>query len=88
MEQFLVFVDSERLYLFKNSEHADSAELYLEVNDPSLDISEIQTNQSITYKENYIRWKKIFSSGGYLQGNVSEFPENEKSFSIEEKLVP
>ncbi|MDI7186662.1 ATP-binding protein [Leptospira santarosai] len=80
MEQFLVFVDSERLYLFKNSEHADSAELYLEVNDPSLDISEIQTNQSITYKENYIRWKKIFSSGGYLQGNVSEFPENEKKF--------
>ncbi|AVV49754.1 PAS domain-containing sensor histidine kinase [Leptospira santarosai] len=80
MEQFLVFVDSERLYLFKNSEHADSAELYLEVNDPSLNISEIQTNQSITYKENYIRWKKIFSSGGYLQGNVSEFPENEKKF--------
>ncbi|MDI7195729.1 ATP-binding protein [Leptospira santarosai] len=80
MEQFLVFVDSERLYLFKNSEHADSAELYLEVNDPSLDISEIQTNQLITYKENYIRWKKIFSSGGYLQGNVSEFPENEKKF--------
>ncbi len=80
MEQFLVFVDSERLYLFKNSEHADSAELYLEVNDPSLDISEIQTNQSITYKENYIRWKKIFSSGGYLQGNVCEFPENEKKF--------
>ncbi|ONF92425.1 PAS domain-containing sensor histidine kinase [Leptospira santarosai] len=80
MEQFLVFVDSERLYLFKNSEHADSAELYLEVNDPSLDISEIQTTQSITYKENYIRWKKIFSSGGYLQGNVSEFPEDEKKF--------
>lgn len=80
MEQFLVFVDSERLYLFKNSENADSAELYLEVNDPSLDTSEIQTTQSITYKEDYIRWKKIFSSGGYLQGNVSEFPENEKKF--------
>ncbi|EKQ84163.1 PAS domain S-box protein [Leptospira kirschneri serovar Grippotyphosa str. Moskva] len=27
MEQFLVFLDSERLYLFKNSENADSAEL-------------------------------------------------------------
>ncbi|AMX58234.1 PAS domain S-box protein [Leptospira borgpetersenii serovar Hardjo-bovis str. Sponselee] len=66
MEQFLVFVDSERLYLFKNSENADLAELYLEVNDPSLDTSEIPTTQLITYKEDYIRWKKIFSSGGYL----------------------
>lgn len=34
----------------------------------------------ITYKEDYIRWKKIFSSGGYLQGNISEFPANEKKF--------
>nr|WP_061208162.1 ATP-binding protein [Leptospira borgpetersenii] len=80
MEQFLVFVDSERLYLFKNSENADLAELYLEVNDPSLDTSEIPTTQLITYKEDYIRWKKIFSSGGYLQGNISEFPANEKKF--------
>lgn len=80
MEQFLVFVDSERLYLFKNSENADLAELYLEANDPSLDTSEIPTTQLITYKEDYIRWKKIFSSGGYLQGNISEFPANEKKF--------
>ncbi|EMI68674.1 PAS domain-containing sensor histidine kinase [Leptospira noguchii] len=80
MEQFLVFLDSERLYLFKNSENADSAELYLEVNDPSLETSEIPHLQSIVYNQNYSRWKKVFSSGGYLQGNVSEFPENEKQF--------
>ncbi|EMJ93352.1 PAS domain-containing sensor histidine kinase [Leptospira alstonii] len=80
MEQFLVFVDSERLYLFKNSENADSAELFLEVNDPSLDTSKIPTTDFIVYKEDYSRWKKIFSSGGYLQGNVCEFPENEKIF--------
>lgn len=80
MEQFLVFLDSERLYLFKNSENAESAELYLEVKDPSLETSEIPVLQSIVYNQNYSRWKKIFSSGGYLQGNLSEFSENEKKF--------
>lgn len=80
MEQFLVFLDSERLYLFKNSENADSAELYLEVNDPSLETSEIPALESIVYNQNYSRWKKVFSSEGYLQGSLSEFPENEKEF--------
>ncbi|RHX93541.1 PAS domain-containing sensor histidine kinase [Leptospira yasudae] len=80
MEQFLVFVDSERLYLFKNSENADSAELYLEVVDPSLDASKFPMIKIISYNNDYMRWKKVFSSGGYLQGNVAEFPQNEKLF--------
>ncbi|MBW0434815.1 PAS domain-containing protein [Leptospira yasudae] len=80
MEQFLVFVDSERLYLFKNSENADSAELYLEVVDPSLDASKFPMIKIISYNSDYLRWKKVFSSGGYLQGNVAEFPQNEKRF--------
>ncbi|TGL74502.1 PAS domain-containing protein [Leptospira yasudae] len=80
MEQFLVFVDSERLYLFKNSENADFAELYLEVIDPSLDASKRPMTKLVSYNSDYMRWKKVFSSGGYLQGNVAEFPENEKPF--------
>lgn len=86
MEQFLVFVDSERLYLFKNSENAHSAELYLEVGDPSLDTSKIPMTKVVSYNDHYTRWKKIFSSGGYLQGNVSEFPENEKLFFAQREI--
>ncbi|TGK22715.1 PAS domain-containing sensor histidine kinase [Leptospira kmetyi] len=86
MEQFLVFVDSERLYLFKNSENASSAELYLEVGDPSLDTSKIPMTKSISYQDQYARWNKIFSSGGYLQGNVGEFPENEKLFFAQREI--
>ncbi|PJZ56068.1 PAS domain-containing sensor histidine kinase [Leptospira barantonii] len=86
MEQFLVFVDSERLYLFKNSENANSAELYLEVSDPSLDTSKIPMTKVVSYKDHYSRWKKIFSSGGYLQGNVGEFPENEKLFFAQREI--
>ncbi|AYV54362.1 PAS domain-containing protein [Leptospira kmetyi] len=86
MEQFLVFVDSERLYLFKNSENASSAELYLEVGDPSLDTSKIPMTKSVSYQDQYARWNKIFSSGGYLQGNVGEFPENEKLFFAQREI--
>ncbi|PJZ40500.1 PAS domain-containing sensor histidine kinase [Leptospira kmetyi] len=86
MEQFLVFVDSERLYLFKNSENASSAELYLEVGDPSLDTSKIPMTKSVSYQDQYARWNKIFSSGGYLQGNVGEFPEKEKLFFAQREI--
>ncbi|TGK35120.1 PAS domain S-box protein [Leptospira gomenensis] len=81
MEQFLVFVDSERLYLYKNSKDETKAELFLEVTDPSLPASSGIINQNLEYSENYMRWKKVFSSGGFLQGTPSsDFPEKERTF--------
>ncbi|MDV6236953.1 ATP-binding protein [Leptospira ellisii] len=81
MEQFLVFVDSERLYLFKNSKTEARADLFLEVADPSLPSSSGKMIQTLEYSENYIRWKKIFSSGGFLQGTPgTDFPERERAF--------
>ncbi|MBM9498932.1 PAS domain-containing protein [Leptospira sp. 201903071] len=80
MEQFLVFVDSERLYLFKNTESQDEAELFLEVVDPSIESTKTPLTKLISYTKNHSRWKKIFSSGGYLQGAIREFSESERIF--------
>ncbi|XDD48675.1 ATP-binding protein [Leptospira sp. WS92.C1] len=86
MEQFLVFVDSERLYLFQNSPDENSADLYLEVLDPSRDSSKVEMIKKISYNEDHIRWKKIFLSGGYLQGNELDFSESERTFFEKRKI--
>ncbi|PJZ54955.1 PAS domain-containing sensor histidine kinase [Leptospira adleri] len=86
MEQFLVFVDSERLYLFKNTESQDEAELLVEVADPSVESTKTPLTKLISYSKNHSRWKKIFSSGGYIQGTDQEFPEPERIFFEERQI--
>ncbi|RHX90924.1 PAS domain-containing sensor histidine kinase [Leptospira stimsonii] len=86
MEQFLVFVDSERLYLFKNTESQDEAELFLEVVDPSAESTKTPLTNRMSYSKNHGRWKKIFSSGGYIQGSIREFSDSERIFFDERQI--
>ncbi|EMM96620.1 hypothetical protein LEP1GSC158_1405 [Leptospira interrogans serovar Zanoni str. LT2156] len=86
MEQFLVFLDSERLYLFKNSENAESAELYLEVKDPSLETSEIPVLQSIVYNQDYSRWKKFFHPEVICREIYLSSPKTKKIFRSKRNL--
>ncbi|TGL59458.1 PAS domain-containing sensor histidine kinase [Leptospira sarikeiensis] len=80
IEHFLVFIEAERIYLYKRTANPDVLALQAEIKSPFSSATLMETNPEISLQTKFIRWKQFLLKNEIVEFKTGDLPESERSF--------